>query len=78
MKNYFLILLLTLVNFFLPAYAFATRETVIYHDAALGDSYAAVLKEAASTSFTLKGRNDYFISSLAHDASGIEVFAPQA
>jgi hypothetical protein len=54
MKNYFLILLLTLVNFFLPTYALGAPLPVVYYDAVPGDSYATVIKETTANPLTLK------------------------
>jgi len=78
MKKYFLILLLTLVNFFLPTYTLGAPAPVVYYDAILGDNYAKAITETTASPLTLVGREDYFLSSLANDAFGIEAFAPQA
>ena len=78
MKNFLLILLLTLVNFFLPASTLGASLPVVYYDAAYSNSYAAIIKETVAPPLVLKGRYDYFLSSLAEDTYGVEVFAPQA
>jgi hypothetical protein len=78
MKRFFVILLLTLVNFFLPIMNCSAEVPLIYYDNSLSDEYAAVLRETVTTPITLLGRTRYFLSTFTHGAYGVEAFSTQA